>query len=68
MQNCHDDDMLLFQTKIDAEWKAPHEGSPRLPIHDRINKRLLMNETKHRVRFVQESVAEAASLLLIPRC
>jgi hypothetical protein len=60
--------MLLFHTKIYPEWKPPHEGSPRLPIYNGINERLLMKETKHGVRFVQELVAEADSLLFAPRC
>lgn len=62
----HDDDPGLLKTEVDAEGKARHQRTTRIPMNNGVAAWLFGNETKGGDSLVQKRVPKTFTLLFVP--
>jgi hypothetical protein len=66
MEHDNDRNVSSVVRKVNCEWKAPHQGSPKSLPQNAATSRTLLNTVERRFDFAQKILAQTKFLSIIP--
>lgn len=68
MHYCDNNDGVVFNPIIDAEWKPVYQRSPSVSVNDRVSEWSFCYRGQYSQHFVEKLVAQPGQSFLIPNC